>query len=66
MEMTTPSVQSALISLWGDSVFAVAIRAGAAEDLEGTLKMILSQAKDNRAGVARIVGEELLKHIETL
>lgn len=60
------SIQSKLLTLEGDSVFAISVRMAAKNDLEGCLKMIREQAKDNRELVEKIIGEELLKEIESL
>lgn len=59
-------IQKELLSLKDESIFAESIRLGAATDLIGCIKMIVSQAKDNRPLVAKIVGENLLRKIENL
>lgn len=59
-------IQKELLALKDQSIFAEAIRIGAGTDLIGTIKMIISQAKDNRALVSKIIGENLLSKIEKL
>ena len=58
------SIQSKLLTLEGDSVFATSIRMAANDDLPGCLKMILEQAKDNRELVEKIIGTDLLMKID--
>ena len=48
------------------SVFAEAIRNGCSDNLNSVIRMIKDQANDNRAMVAEMVGEELLRRIEAL
>lgn len=64
--MTISEIQKELLALKDQSIFAEAIRMGAETDLIGTIKMIISQAKDNRALVSKIIGENLLSKIEKL
>lgn len=59
-------IQDKLISLKGESIFAHSVRIGAKNDLNECLKMILSQAHDNRLLVSKLIGERLLKEIESL
>jgi len=59
-------IQKELLSLTDPSIWAKSIRAGAKEDYTGCIKMIISQAKDNRKLVSKIIGEELLSKIEKL
>ena len=62
------SIQSKLLTLEGYSVFATSIRMAAKNDLPGCLKMIREQAKDriSRGLTKKIIGDELLKEIESL
>ena len=53
-----------LMSITHGSVFAEAIRNGAKDNPKACIDMIKSQANDNRALVAEIVGEELLRRVE--
>lgn len=59
-------IQDELMDIKGGSIFADAVRIAAKNDLNGTLKMILSQAKDNRVVVAGVIGNRLLTQIEKL
>lgn len=59
-------IQKELLALKDQSIFAEAIRMGAETDLIGTIKMIISKARDNRSLVSKIIGEPLLKKIESL
>lgn len=47
------------------TIFGTAVRGGIETDLQGTIEMIVSQAKDNRTIVSGIVGEGTLMLIET-
>jgi hypothetical protein len=60
------SIKEKLINLPGESIFAIAIRLGAKEDLYSCLKMITDQAKDNRRLVMEIIGKDLLNNIEDI
>ena len=60
------SIQSKLLTLEGDSVFAISVRMAAKNDLPGCLKMIREQAKDNRGLVEKIIGKQLLIQIFNL
>lgn len=66
--LTMAALQGKLMMIRGESVFAESVRAGAVTDLKGTLKMIKEQAEDpkSRAGLVRIVGEDLVSKIEKL
>ncbi len=55
-----------LMGIQHQSVFAEAIRNGAKDNPKACIAMIKSQAHDNRALVAEIVGEELLGRIERM
>lgn len=66
MNHQLPAIQSRLMTLRDESVFALSIRNAAVTDLKGCIKMILDQAKDNRVLVAKIIGENLLNDIELL
>ena len=61
-------IQSKLLTIEGYSVFAIAVRMAAKTDLPGCLQMIRDQAKDriSRGLTKKIIGEELLKQIESL
>lgn len=59
------AIQGKLISLRDDSAFAESVRTGAVKYLDGCIRMILYQAADNRPGVERIIGKDLLKQIES-
>lgn len=65
MEISLIDIQTELMHLKGDSIFAHSVRIGAKDNLESCLQMILSQAQDNRPLVSKIIGEELLKSIES-
>ena len=64
--MTDKDIQNQLLTLEGDSVFASSIRMAAKNDLEGCLKMIREQAKDNQFLVEKIIGKQLLIQIYNL
>lgn len=57
-------IQDKLCELRGDSVWVQAVREGAVKNISSTIRMIKSQAKDNRSLVANMIGEELLTKIE--
>lgn len=57
------TLQDKLINLSGDSIFAIAVRAGAKENLASTIQMIKDQYLDNPTLVVKIIGEDLLKEI---
>lgn len=59
-------IRQQLLAITHNSVFADAIRTGATTDLNSTIDMIRSQAKDNRVLVMDIVGENVLMLIEEL
>lgn len=67
MKTSKNKLRTRLKNLKGESVFAYAIRAGAEKDLDGTIEMIKSQAKDNYSLVLSILGRgkngSLLKEI---
>lgn len=57
------TLQDKLINLSGDSIFAIAVRAGAKENLASAIQMIKDQYIDNPVLVTKIIGEDLLTQI---
>lgn len=57
-------IQDKLLALPGDDLFSHSLRLAAGTDLNGCLKMILDQAKDNREAVMSVIGVKLLIEIE--
>lgn len=57
------TIQQKLINLPGDSIFAIAVRAGAKENNASTIQMIKDQYFDNPGLVEKIIGKELINKI---
>lgn len=62
------AIQGKLMCLRGESIFADSLRDNAVKDLNSCLRMILDQAGDegSRPWLIKIIGEPLLKEIESL
>lgn len=62
--MLIPKIQDALADIKEGGILGEAIRNGAYKNIAGTIKMILSQHKDNPGMITEIVGEDTLQMID--
>jgi hypothetical protein len=58
------TITSLLAALQGDSIFLAAVQGGL-DQPEAVISMIAEQAQDNRGLVQKIIGDPLLKAIES-